>query len=86
MKFIITNTGDFFEELPLEYQTKLFLNNIELTTEVINDIKYYYVDINTIDDLLKIKEVIGKELILADTYDFYANKNKIIEIYDYYRE
>ena len=55
-----------------------------------SDYKVYNIEINSIEELLKLKELINEKLILCSGSDFWflncKNKDFVIEIYDDWRE
>ena len=55
-----------------------------------SDFKVYNIEINSIEELLKLKELINEQLILCSGSDYWflncKNKDVVIEIYDTWRE
>ena len=55
-----------------------------------SDFKVYNIEINSIEELLKLKELVNEQLILCKGSEFWflncKNKDVVIEIYDYWRE
>ena len=55
-----------------------------------SDDKVYNIEINSIEELLKLKELLNEKLILCSGSDFWflncKNKDVVIEIYDDWRE
>lgn len=81
MKFRIKRTSDWFsEESPCDgaYMIKLSEDGEQ---------KFWAIEINTIEELISLRDKIGDDLILGWTYeDELEDRLRQIEIYDTYRE
>ena len=88
MIFNLISTGSYKTQM-YEYIDKIKeKTNIKIIVEETED-EYcithtnYYVEINTINDLLALKDAVGEELIITNETE---NGKQQIEIYDYWRE
>lgn len=92
MLFIIYNTGSgIYWSLDSEYVNKLKVNNFKIKPfcqkiEHLKEYTIYSIELETIDDIIRLKEVVERELIFRNTYDFEEIKVPQIEIYDDYIE
>lgn len=91
MLFIICNSSGLYLNLNNEYVNKLKANDFKLMPfmhekGILKEYIIYSIELNTLEDVMKLKEVIGHELIFRNTYDFEDVKLPQIEIYDDYIE
>ena len=89
MKYYIFNVGGFFENYYNELKDDFDFDVIESGAKI----KLYYITINSLSELLLLKEKLEAPIIINEKYDFYKKeyeeKNDIkytIEVYDEYRE
>lgn len=87
MIFNLISTGSYKTQM-YEYIDKIKeKTDIKIIVEETEDEDYinthYYVEINTINDLLALKDAVGEELIITNETE---NGRQQIEIYDYWRE
>ena len=83
MKFNIlrtsqTLTGFYHKEDPKPYNNAKLVINTEGC--------HYEIEINSLEDLIKLQEEVNESLIISDDYDMKGMCSKSIEIYDAYRE
>jgi len=82
MKFRIKRTSNFDgEEKPCE---KAYGG--EHLGGRANDVRVWYIDINTLDELIALRDEVENELIVGTAYEKELNDMPEIEIYDDYRE